>query len=72
MLSNTVLKNEGMRVLTEKFGLVDSERFIVLLRREPFDYTEWRQNLFKDVPLEKFLQDAEDYGKMIDAMEAQT
>ena len=61
MLSNTVVKNEGMRVLSEKLGLVDSERFIVLLRREPFDYTEWRQGLFKDVPLDAFLKNANDH-----------
>jgi len=61
MLSNTVVRTEGMRVLAERLGPVDSERFITLLRREPFDYTEWRQGLFKDVPLEKFLRDAMDY-----------
>lgn len=31
------------------------------LRQEPFDYTEWRQGLYKDVPLEQFLRDAQEY-----------
>jgi len=59
MRSDTVLKDEGMRVLAEQLGLVEAERFITLMRREPFDYTEWRQGLYKDVPLETFLHDAQ-------------
>jgi len=50
-----------MRVLAERLGLVDAERFVVLLRREPFDYTEWRQNLHKDMTLDVFLKKADEY-----------
>jgi len=66
MRSNTVLKDEGMRILVEQLGLVEAERFIVLIRRESFDYTQWRQGLFKDIPLDTFLSDAQNYR---DAME---
>ena len=65
MQSNTVLKDAGMRILAEQLGLVEAERFIALLRREPFDYTEWRQGLFKDVPLDDFLRDAQNYRDRI-------
>ena len=61
MRSSTVLKDEGMRILAEQLGLVEAERFIALMRREPFDYTQWRQGLFKDIPLDTFLRDAQDY-----------
>ena len=61
MRSNLLIINEGMRALAEKLGPVDSERFIVLLRREPFNYTEWRQGLFKDMPLDEFLKKANEY-----------
>ena len=57
--SNTVLKDTGMRILAEQLGLVEAERFIALMRREPFDYTEWRQGLYRDVPLNEFLRDAQ-------------
>jgi hypothetical protein len=63
MRSNTVIKGEGMRILTERLGPVDAERFITLLRREPFDYTEWRHGLYKDVPLDEFLKNADEYRK---------
>jgi len=61
MRSNTVLKDEGLRILSEHLGLVEAERFIVLMRREPFDYTQWRQGLFKETPLGTFLSDAQKY-----------
>ena len=59
MRSDSVLKDDGMRILAEHLGIVDAERFIVLLRRESFDYTQWRQGLYKDVPLDIFLRDAQ-------------
>lgn len=61
MNNDTLLKNEGMKVLTEHLGLVKAERFISLLLRESFDYTKWQNDLYKDVPLEKFLKDAMDF-----------
>ena len=59
MRSNTVLKDEGLRILAERLGLVEAERFIALMRREPFDYTEWRQELYRDIPLDTFLCEAQ-------------
>jgi hypothetical protein len=37
MRSDTLIKSEGMRVLADNFGIVEAERFITLIRREPFD-----------------------------------
>jgi len=44
MLADTVLRDSGMKVLKENLGLMEAERFITLILREPFDYTKWRQN----------------------------
>ncbi|MCL2365523.1 MAG: hypothetical protein FWC75_00555 [Oscillospiraceae bacterium] len=67
MRTNTVLKDDGMRILAEQLGLVEAERFIALMRREPFDYTQWRQRLYKDIPLGSFLQDAQSYRDNMNA-----
>ena len=40
MKNDALLKQEGLNILKEKLGLVDMERFIVLLNREKFDYTK--------------------------------
>ena len=50
-MTKTITDNElrisGFSVLVQTFGDVNAERFIALMNREPFDYTEWRrENLF--------------------------
>ena len=49
MYAEMTLRNEGMRVLIDKLGRVEAERFISLIIREPFDYTEWQRGLFNDL-----------------------
>jgi hypothetical protein len=61
MWTDTTLRNEGMRVLAENLGWVEAERFIALMLREPFDYTEWQRGLYKDVPLKDFLSSAMEF-----------
>ncbi|MFA5480690.1 MAG: hypothetical protein WC337_11760 [Candidatus Muiribacteriota bacterium] len=51
MKSDTVIKNEGIKILTEKLGKFDTERFISLLLKEPFDYTLWQQENLNDEEL---------------------
>ncbi len=40
--------NEGMDALIAKLGYVDTERFIMLVSREPLDYTEWGQEYLEN------------------------
>ena len=42
--TDTIVRHEGMNILIKHLGPVDAERFIALMNREPFDYTEWRRN----------------------------
>lgn len=37
MKTDPVIKNEGLKILCEHLGMVDAERFITLITREPFD-----------------------------------
>lgn len=43
--TDSVIRTEGMKVLLDKLGKVDAERFVALIFREPFDYTAWRSTL---------------------------
>lgn len=63
--TDTVVKQEGMTVLLEKLGMVDAERFISLIIREPFDYTKWRKDLFDDVDVAELASRANEYSKSI-------
>ena len=47
------LRSEGMKVLINSLGRVEAERFISLIIREPFDYTEWQRDLFNDLSVKE-------------------
>ena len=53
MYSEMALRNEGMKVLIDKLGHVEAERFISLIIREPFDYTEWQKDLFDNMSVQE-------------------
>ena len=61
MMADTVLKCKGFDILSENLGLVDAERFISLLLREPFDYTEWQQDLYRNISLEEFYRNVKNH-----------
>jgi len=46
-MNDTILLSTGMKILVEHLGLVEAERFVFLMNKEPFDYTEWHGNLFE-------------------------
>jgi len=47
-----------MKHLIENFGNVQTERFISLINKEPFDYTKWQENLFEDMTVEELSKKA--------------
>jgi len=63
MRTDTLIREEGMRVLNEGLGLVEAERFITLIIREPFNYTEWQRDLFNDLTLDELCDKADEYWK---------
>lgn len=64
--SDTIIKQEGFNALKEKLGVIEMERFIVLINREKFDYTRWRTNLFEDMTVEKLADAADEYSRKMD------
>jgi hypothetical protein len=52
-MTDTVLRSTGMKILKETLGMMEAERFITLIIREPFDYTEWHQSLCKGMSVEE-------------------
>ena len=46
-MTDTILLNTGMKVLFDNLGLVEAERFVYLMNKEPFDYTKWHSTLYE-------------------------
>jgi hypothetical protein len=63
MRTDTLLRNEGMEALANKLGLVDEERFIMLIQKEPFDYTQWQEHLFENISVEDLSKKAAEYRR---------
>ena len=51
-MTDSEIKVKGIEILIKELGEVEAERFITLLIREPFDYTEWQRNLWVDIPVD--------------------
>jgi hypothetical protein len=52
-ITDTELKILGMETLIEALGEVMAEKFITLINREQFDYTEWQKSLWNDQSVEE-------------------
>jgi hypothetical protein len=64
MTNSAALLDKGIRCLNNELGILDAERFVALLLREPFDYTEWRKdNLFVGMSLDEIIEQADKYHK---------
>lgn len=64
MTNSMALLDKGMRCLNNELGILDTERFVALLLREPFDYTEWRkEHLFVDMSLDEIIDKADKFCK---------
>lgn len=55
------LIQQAMNALHTTLDPVEVERFIALLSREKFDYTEWRKNLWTDETIDSLSQKAQAY-----------
>jgi hypothetical protein len=58
MKADTLLRHEGMSALIKNLGLIEAERFIMLIQKETFDYTKWQENLFEDMTMEEIYNNA--------------
>jgi hypothetical protein len=58
MITDSEIKQNGIKTLIKNLGLVEAERFIALIRREPFDYTKWRKTLWQGKSVREISKEA--------------
>jgi len=63
MRSDALIKSDGMRILAEKLGILEAERFITLVLRESFDYTEWQHNLYDNMDVKELYAKITEFEK---------
>ena len=58
MITDTEIRVKGVQILAQYLGDIEMERFIALIQREPFDYTQWRQDIDNDDSIEEISRKA--------------
>lgn len=48
MRTEIEIRQEGVQALLKALGDIDAERFFSIIQKEPFDYTQWQQDLWTD------------------------
>ncbi len=61
MKTDNVVCTQAMDALVSALGAVDAERFITLVKRDVFDYTEWQRGLWEDKSIEEIHAGAAKY-----------
>ena len=61
-MTDSELKSKCFTILAEQVGSVEMERFVMLLNRDAFDYTEWRKdNLFPNETVDSLYAKIKEY-----------
>jgi hypothetical protein len=66
MRTEAEIRMTGMHALIDALGLVETERFLISINREPFNYTEWRRHGLPVYPLEELARLANLESQRID------
>jgi hypothetical protein len=53
MRTDNTVRVDAINVLLANLGELDTERFISMIKRDNFDYTEWRRELFAGNSIEE-------------------
>jgi hypothetical protein len=64
MRTDIEIKNDAFKILFEKLGSLETERFVSWIQKTNFDYTKWRENLPKYDSIEQLSKDAMDLRKV--------
>jgi len=63
MRTDNIVRVDAINILLENLGEVDTERFISMIKRDTFDYTEWRRDLFKGKSIDEIHAMATEYER---------
>ncbi|MCM1090099.1 MAG: hypothetical protein NC092_08115 [Butyrivibrio sp.] len=62
MTNTAELMEQGIACLIEKLGVLDTEYFISILKRDDFDYTVWQREYYDRMGTDEFMEKASAYA----------
>ena len=64
--TDNAVRVAGMQALIDKLGYVDAERFVSMISRENFDYSEWRRdNLDESMSIRELSRQATEFARQL-------
>ena len=63
MRTETEIKQKGIEALLRELGDIDTEIFIKMLIREPFDYTKWQRDLWPELTVDELSKKAMEHQR---------
>ena len=68
-MNDTILTTNAIKCLIQNFGIVQTERFISLIMKEPFDYTQWQKDLYNDMTVDELFNAASNWKETVATQE---
>ena len=53
MSTEAEIRMQGMQALIGSLGLIETERFLIAVNQDKFNYTEWRRTGLPDMDIEQ-------------------
>ncbi len=53
MITDAEIKQKGIHILAQYLGDVEAERFVAVMQRDRFDYTQFRQSMDEELSIDE-------------------
>jgi len=62
MKSDMQIRHEGFQALFANLDVVEAEKFLTLISRDRFDYTNWRINLMENLTVKDIIKQGQEFA----------
>lgn len=63
MRTESEIRMQGMQALIGSLGLIETERFLIAINQDKFNYTEWRHTGLPEMSVEQIAAAANQFSK---------
>lgn len=65
MKTDSEIRMQGMQALIGSLGLIETERFLIAVNQDKFNYTEWRRTGLPEMSIEQIAADANQFTSQL-------
>ncbi|MFZ4539245.1 hypothetical protein [Propionivibrio sp.] len=65
MRTESEIRMQGMQALIGSLGLIETERFLIAVNQDKFNYTEWRRQGLPDMSIEQIAATANEFSNQL-------